>query len=109
MKVFEIAEKLNVKKQVEGENHDVESVYCGDFLSFAISKQGEKACWLTVMNNVNVMGVASLCDTSMIILCDGTSPDENMSKRANMMGVSIFSTEESVYQIAVKLSQLGIK
>ncbi len=108
MKVFELAEKLGVKLCVEGEDFDVESVYCGDFLSFAISKQDEKACWLTVMNNVNVMGVASLCETSMIILCDGTSPDENMSKRAEMMGVSIFSTEKSVYQIAVAISAFGI-
>ncbi len=109
MKVFEIAEKLQIKTHIKGENHDVESVYCGDFLSFAISKQGEKSCWLTVMNNVNVMGVASLCDTSMIILCDGTTPDENMLKRAEMMSVSIFSTEKSVYQMAVELSNLGIK
>lgn len=109
MKVFEIAEKLNIKMAVEGENHDVESVYCGDFLSFAISKQGEQACWLTVMNNVNVMGVASLCDTSMIVLCDGTTPDENMSARAKMMGVSIFTTDKSVYQTATELFLLGIK
>lgn len=108
MKVFEISEKLNLQAHVQGENFEVETVYCGDFLSFAISKQGEKACWLTVMNNVNVMGVASLCETSMIVLCDGTTPDENMKKRAEMMEVSIFSTEQSVYQIAVALSKLGL-
>lgn len=106
MKVFEIAEKLNLKMAVEGENHDVASVYCGDFLSFAISKQEEQSCWLTVMNNVNVMGVASLTETSMIILCDSVSPDEPMAKRAEMMGVSIYVTDKSVYQTAVEISKI---
>lgn len=106
MKVKEIAEKLNLVACNIGEDREVESVYCGDFLSHAISKQDESAVWLTVMANVNVMGVASLCDTAMIILCDGTTPDDGMNERAKQMDVSVYSTKQSIYQVAVQIHEL---
>ena len=100
---FELAKKLDLKCAVEGLSKEIESVYCGDFLSFAMSKQDEKAVWLTVMNNINVIGVSSLCNTSMIILCDETTPDDHMIAKATLIKMPIYLSSESVYKTATQI------
>lgn len=102
MKVNEIIEKLNLTAEhiADGER-GIKSAYCGDFLSFSISRQGESCIWFTVMNNVNVAGVASLTDCSLIVLCEGTRPDEALKNRCEHSGINIARTDMSVYDAAV--------
>lgn len=102
MKVQEIIEKLNLMAEniADGER-EIKSCYCGDFLSFSISRQGDSCIWLTVMNNVNVAGVATLTDCALIVLCEGTHPDEALKAIAQTSGINIARTDMSVYDAAV--------
>lgn len=102
MKTVDVIEKMGLTPVVMADpNREIKSAYCGDFLSFSISKQGESCIWFTVMNNVNVAGVASLTDCALIVLCEGILPDEGMSLRAKMVGINVATTEKSVYQAAI--------
>ncbi|MEG1805758.1 MAG: hypothetical protein RR327_05140 [Clostridia bacterium] len=107
MTVNEAIEKLDAKSvcMCDGEK-EIKSAYVGDFLSFAISKQGENCIWFTVMNNVNVAGVATLTDCSLIVLCDGILPDDNLFKKAIVQKINICSVKTDVYETVVKYSQI---
>ncbi len=107
MKVQEIVEKLNLKEVVICDKmREVNSAYCGDFLSFAISKQGDDCIWFTIMNNVNVAGVASLTDCALIVLCDAVEPDEMLKTRAQSQGINLAISKADVYNTAVAFSRL---
>ncbi|MBR2323717.1 MAG: hypothetical protein IKA97_02225 [Clostridia bacterium] len=102
MKTVDVIEKMGLTPVVMADgNREIKSAYCGDFLSFSISKQGEACIWFTVMNNVNVAGVASLTDCALIVLCEGVLPDEALTIRAKMVGINIAKTEKSAYQAAI--------
>lgn len=90
----------------QGEEREIESGYCGDFLSNIISHAPDACAWLTVMNNVNVAAVATLIDCACIILCEGTAPDDAFSARAKQLGLWVLGTEKNVFEAAKTVAQL---
>ena len=108
MKVIDAIEKMGLTAcNIADGKREIKSAYCGDFLSFSISKQGDSCIWFTVMNNVNVAGVASLTDCALIVLCDGVLPDEGLNSRAKMAGINVAITEKSVYEAAVEYYKIS--
>jgi len=105
MKVKEMAEKLNLKILTDGEDREVTDCYCGDLLSWVMSRAKSGDIWLTVMGNVNAIAVATLADISAIVLTENASLDDDAMMKAKMMGVTILSTEKNTYQVAVEISE----
>ena len=69
MTTKEIASKLDATVEVEAER-DCNGVYVGDFLSRVMGKAPPSCVWLTVMNNINVAGVAALAEVGAVVLCE---------------------------------------
>ena len=108
MNVRKFLDEIKTKEvNIVDDTLEIKSAYCGDFLSYAISSQEENCIWFTIMNNVNVLGVATLTDCSLIVLCSGVMPDALMLNKAKIQGINICSVEESVYETAVKFSQIA--
>ncbi len=89
-----------------GDEKEVKGCYCGDLLSWVMSKAKEGDCWLTVMGNINAVAVAVLTDCACIVLTENAALDENARARAELEGVSILTTEKSAYDIAGEISRL---
>ncbi len=96
-------EKLN--EIIEGKDSliqdggkEIMSFYAGDFLSNVISKAGEAAAWFTVMNNVNVAGVAVLTEAAAVVICEGAAPDQNLKNRAAAQGINLLLTDLPVFE-----------
>ena len=107
MKVKELSEKLNLKVLVEGDSErDAEGCYCGDLLSWVMSRIKENDVWLTVMGNINAMGVAALADAACIILTDNAPLDEEAKNRAVMQNINILTCEDNNYKTALKIGAL---
>ena len=104
MTVSEIANRLNGKVKNDAVK-DALAFYAGDFLSRVMGKAPEKCCWLTVMNNVNVAGVATLADVSVVVLCEGVTPDERLVEKCAQESVSLILTDMDVFSSAVALSK----
>lgn len=102
--VEEIAKKLNATVLVEVDK-PVESFYAGDFLSRVMGKAPSKSCWLTVMNNVNVAGVAMLADVSLVLICEGVKPDERLVEKCKSEEISLLTTDLDVYNAIVELNR----
>ena len=108
MKVSEIAEKLNLtlKSGEDGVDREVIGGYVGDLLSLVMGKAQSGNVWVTIQTNINIMGVATLTDVSMIILAEGFSPDPNTAKRSDMEGIPIYSSEKTAFELVCELKDL---
>ena len=107
MIVKEICEKLNLKILVEGDmEREITGGYCGDLLSWVMGRAQSGDCWFTVMGNINAIAVSVLADCACIVLCENSTLDENAKTRAEMQGVTIFSSEENSYALANKLGEI---
>lgn len=85
---------------------EIDGCYCGDLLSWVMSRAEPGNIWLTVMGNVNSIGVAVLADISCIILTENAALDEDARNRAEQQGVVILTTDKNSYQLAGEISKL---
>ena len=80
--------------------------YCCDLLSVAMKTLPLGAAWFTVMANINSLAVCSLADAACIIFAEGMKLDETALKKADEEGITIFYTDESVFDAAIKVYKL---
>ena len=71
-----------------------------------MSRATDGDVWLTVMGNVNSVGVAVLADIACIILTENASLDDDALARAKQNGVAIFRTDKNSYNMAVAIHEL---
>ena len=94
MTVKELTEALKLKAfYVEEEEREIETVYCGDLLSW-------------VMGRCPVAAVAVLCDTACIILSENVQPDAELLERAEKQGVTLLGSELDEYQLCWRMKEL---
>ena len=62
--------------------------------------------WITIMSNLNILAVASLTDTSCVILAEGVKLEEEVIETAKQKNINIISAQCSIYDTAVFLSQV---
>ena len=107
MTVQNLIDELNLKILVEGDlDREVTDCYIGDLLSWVMGRAPEDSVWLTVMGNINSIAVATLADTSCIVLVENAALDAEARAKAEIHGVTILQTEENSYSLAVKISGL---
>lgn len=107
MDVKELIEKLDLKVLCgEDFSKNINGCYCGDLLSWVMSRAQEGDVWLTVMGNINSVGVAVLADVACIVLTENAALDADALNRAKQNDVIILQTEKNSYQMAAAISQL---
>ncbi|MBE6828387.1 MAG: hypothetical protein E7514_07265 [Ruminococcaceae bacterium] len=107
MTVKELAQKLNLTFLCEEDpSREISGGYCGDLLSWVMSKAQSGDCWFTVMGNINCVAVAVLTDCACVVLCENAPLDEDAKTRAGQQGVNILQSEESAYSLSVKLGEI---
>lgn len=99
MKLSVLAEKLGLTLLAGDPPEEFDGVYAGDFLSRAMSRVGEGEVWITIMNNVNVIAVASLTDAACVILAEDVQPDDAARAAADSKGVCVYSSGKTVYEL----------
>lgn len=109
MTVNELKEKLQLTylcgESVASEK-EINGCYCGDLLSWVMSRAEAGNIWLTVMGNVNSIGVAVLADISCIILTENAALDADAKKRAEENDVVILTTPKNSYELASEISKI---
>ena len=105
MTVQMMKDRLGLEVLTAGDlSREVTGCYCGDLLSWVMGKAKEGDCWLTVMGNINAVAVAVLTDCACIVLTEQAALDEAAKLRAEQQGVTLLTTDESAYALAVRLS-----
>ena len=104
MKITELINALNAKiVSLPAPEREITGGYCGDFLSFVMSRAPENSAWFTIMNNTNVAAVASLTDVSVVVLCEDVQPDEQLKKAVADKGIALITTKLAVFEAARKM------
>lgn len=101
-------QKRNVFEVVnEGDDLDreIEGVFCCDLLSVAMGRGKEGAAWVTVMGNLNTLAVLSLTDMACIVLAEGALMDESGLTKARQQGITVFRTEDPVFETSLAIHQ----
>lgn len=82
----------------------ISGAYTGDLLSWVMGKAKTDNIWITVMSNINVVAVASLCDVSCVVLTEGLTLDDDVLATAEQKGVNILSTPLTAFSASVKVA-----
>lgn len=106
MTVKEVAEKLGFSILTGGGEREITGFYACDLLSWVISHAKTGDMWVTVMNNINILAVASLVDVACIVIPEGVEIYENLAERANEKGITILATELSAADAVIKTHDL---
>lgn len=89
----------------ERTDRQIEVPFCCDLLSIAMGRAPTGCAWVTVMGNMNTLAVASLADAACIILAEGVMPDEMALKKAKEQEITVFQTEEAIFDAALWIYQ----
>ena len=110
MIVAELVEKLGAKVLNEGVDlsNEVKSAYVCDLLSWVMAKGAPGTAWVTVMNHMNVIAVATLLDMACVIIPENIEVDEKTLAKAADEDVPVLSTDKTAYQIAGLLYGCGL-
>lgn len=102
MKISELTKKLNLKLLTEDgyEDREISGCCIGDLLSWVMSNAESGNVWITIMNNINITAVASLCDVACIILAEDVNLPEDVLNKANAVGITVFNSGKSAYELA---------
>ena len=102
MKARDAIKALNAEEiYIANEDKEITCGYVGDFLSHVMGSAPSDCAWFTIMNNVNVCAVATLADVSLIVLCEGVHPDENLLSKVKLQGFNIISTKLDIYNATI--------
>ncbi len=104
MKVSELAELIDGKILVSGEDREVETGYAGDLLSFVMGRAPSGCAWFTVMTNINVCAVAVLADIAAVVICEGCVPEESVLDKARQQGVNVLSTNLDIFNSVIRFN-----
>ena len=90
---------------VPGEEREIEGIFTGDLLSWAMGRATAGDAWFTVMCNVNAVAGASLADCAGIVLCHGAQLDEVARQRAQENGVQVLATDLPEFEASLTLAK----
>lgn len=102
MKVSELSALLNARVKNLSDDRELATGYAGDFLSFVMGKAPADCAWFTVMNNINIMAVATLAEVGVVVVCEGVHIDDVLASRAEGQGINVVETDYDIFT-AVKL------
>lgn len=107
MTVREFAELQQLNILVEDDlTREIGGGYCGDLLSWVMSRAQSDDCWFTVMGNINAIAVSVLADCACIVLCENAPLDADAKLKAEQQGVNVLSSEQNAYTLAAVLSKV---
>jgi hypothetical protein len=105
MHLSDFSEAVSLKHICGPTADTFDGVYVGDLLSRAMSHVQAGNLWITIMNNVNVVAVASLTEASAVILAENVVLTQDVYEAANQKGIAIYSSGMSAYDLCVCISK----
>jgi predicted transcriptional regulator len=106
MTVNELGEALSLTRLSEGLDRDIASCYISDLLSRVLGGCQSGDIWITVQSSINMVAVAVMADAACVILPEGLTASDDVIEKATEEGLTIFSSEEPAYTLAIKISKL---
>ena len=78
---------------------EINGAYTCDMLSRVVSSIENNTAWITILNSINVVAVASLSECPCVILAENVKMDSEILKKADENNITILSSPLSAYEI----------
>ncbi len=109
MKVSELAEKLGLKSTNDLYDKEVHGVFISDMVSDIVAGTQPGNLLITIQTHKNLIAAANLVDVSAVVFVRGKTPQEGVIQLADRAQISLFTTDLSAWELAIKLHDLGIE
>ena len=107
MTVKALADQLSLTTLCMPEgDREMEGGYCGDLLSWVMSRAKSGDAWVTIMTNINVVAVASLTDCACVILAESAEVEPAVVEKAKSQGVNLFVSEKDSFILCAQIGAL---
>ena len=90
---------------VPGEEREIEGIFTGDLLSWAMGRAKEGDAWFTVMGNVNAVAVASLAGHLVQLRAVAQHDAGAVRQRAEENGVQVLATGLPEFEASLTLAK----
>ena len=108
MKIRDVVEKTGATVLVPGDmERDLTGAISGDLLSFIMAEAREGWLWITIQGHLNVAAVAVLQDVPWILVASGRAPEQALSERCAVEGITLAVTPLSAFDAAGLLRELA--
>ena len=91
-----------------GIENEVNGIFTCDLLSHVMGFANEKNVLITVLNNINVLGVASLLDLSCVIFSHNIQVKQAIIIKSNELKIPLIRTNLSTSETVIALHKLGV-
>lgn len=106
MNVSDFVKKLDLTVLTETDlDRPISGCYIGDLLSWVMGRATSGDIWITIMNNINIVAVASLTDCACILLCEGVNVEKDIIDKANSQDIIILQSDKTAYELAKLISE----
>lgn len=107
MKLTEFAEKLGLETlHTADADREVTGAYTGDLLSWVMTRLDADFAWVTIMNNVNVIAVASLSDAACVIFTEDAEIPDDVIEKAKLQSINLFKTKKTSFEISYLIGKI---
>ncbi len=86
-------------------NTEITGCYCCDLLSVAMGNAPAGCIWITVMNNVNTLAVASLAECACVVLACGVPAEPAFLEKAKEQQITVMATSLPIFDAALTAHQ----
>ena len=100
-------ESLNIITNDKNISNEITGYFSCDLLSHVMGFAEEGNILLTVLNNINVLGVASLLDLSCVIFTYGIEVNQTIIDKANELQIPLYRTKLSTAETVILLDSFG--
>ena len=89
-------------------DQELHGLFASDLLSHVMGNAHEGDVLITVLSNINVLGVASLLDLSAVVFTHNAELPENVLRKAEILGLALFRTKLPTAETVILLHKLGV-
>jgi serine kinase of HPr protein (carbohydrate metabolism regulator) len=109
MKIKDVLNNSNFNLINNGDTlREINKTFASDLLSHVMGFAEEDDILITVLNNINVLGVASLLDFSGVIFSHNINVNDAIIAKANELNIPLLRTKLSTAEAVVILDKLGV-
>lgn len=107
MTVKELCDSLGLEiLNLSDGDRKIEGGYCGDLLSWVMGRAKSGDAWVTIMNNLNVVAVASLTDCACVIFAENSELDEKLVETAGARDINLLRSEFDAFTLCGEIYRL---
>ncbi len=107
MTVAELVESFELEVINEADfSREAVGAYSGDLLSWVMTRLEADNAWITIMNNINVVAVASLADAACVIFTENAEIGADVTDKARLQGINLLRTKKSTFEISYLLGKM---